>query len=402
MRWEATAVTQTAVSSRLRVLVVTNLFPSNADPGFAPFNRQQFAELGRLAEVEVYGVVPWRLARYYGVGRIEDAALEERIDGLRVVHPRYPAIRGVPSLNAGLMSAALLPRLLRERGRFDVILGSYVYPDGCAAVLLGRALRLPVVVKAHGSDLNRVPQDLPARLQIKKLLPKADRVVVVSQKLGEVAQGFGVPKDKLRVVYNGVNRERFHPMDEVEARRRLHLPIEGELIVYVGTLAEHKGVLDLLQASTVLREKRPGARVAFVGEGELAGKLRQAAERASDGQLLVVGRVSHDEVATWIAASDLLTLPSWNEGLPNVIREAHAVGRPVVATRVGGIPETVANPVLGRLVAPKSPLVLAEALIAELEAGPKDPQAVIDAGLVSSWSDSAEALLRVLEEAVSA
>lgn len=382
--------------------MVTNLFPSNADPGYAPFNRQQFAALGRLAEVEVYGVVPWRLARYYGVGRIQDAAHEERIDGLRVVHPRYPAVRGLPSLNAGLMSAALLPRLVRERDRFDVILGSYVYPDGCAALLLGRALGLPVVVKAHGSDLNRVPQDLAARAQIQKLLPKARRVVVVSRKLGEVAEGFGVPKERLRVVYNGVDRARFHPMDRAEARRKLELPLDRELVVYVGTLAEHKGVLDLLEAASVLREQRPGARVAFLGEGDLAGRLRQAAEHAPDGQLLVVGRVSHEEVATWIAASDLLTLPSWNEGLPNVVREAHAVGRPVVATRVGGIPETVCDPVLGRLVPARSPLVLAQALIDELAAGPKDPEAIVAAGLVSSWAESAEALLAVLEEAVSA
>lgn len=390
------------MGSRLSVLVVTNLFPSNADPGFAPFNRQQFAHLGQMADLEIYGVVPWRLGRYYGVGEVAQVVSEERIDGLHVVHPRYPAIPGMPSLNAGLMSAALLPRLLRERRRFDVILASYVYPDGCAGVLLGRALGRPVVVKAHGSDLNRVPSDLPARLQIKKLLPEASRVVVVSEKLGEVARGFGVREDKIRLVYNGVDRQRFRPMDRGEARRKLALPLDGELVLYVGTLAEHKGVLDLLEASSILRERRPGTRVAFVGEGELAGTLQKAAERAPDGQLLVVGRVSHDEVATWIAASDLLTLPSWNEGLPNVIREAHAVGRPVVATRVGGIPETMASPILGQLVPAKSPLLLAEALAAELAAGPKDPEAISKAGLVSSWEDSARSLLHVLEEAVSA
>jgi glycosyltransferase involved in cell wall biosynthesis len=327
---------------------------------------------------------------------------EERIDGLHVVHPRYPAIPGVPSLNAGLMFATLLPRLLRERRRYDVILASYVYPDGCAGVLLGRALGIPVVVKAHGSDLNRVPRDPPARLQIQKLLPKASRVVVVSKKLGEVAGGLGVSDSKIRVVYNGVDRQRFRPMDRAEARRKLSLPTDGELVVYVGTLAEHKGVLDLLEASAILREKRPEARVAFIGEGELAGRLRTAAEHAAAGQLLVVGRVSHDEVATWIAASDLLTLPSWNEGLPNVIREAHASGRPVVATRVGGIPETVASDVLGQLVPSKAPLLLAEAILAELSAGPRDPELIVKAGLVSSWEESAQALLAVLEEAVSA
>lgn len=390
------------MSSKLSVLVVTNLFPSNADPGFAPFNRQQFAHLGRLADLEIYGVVSWRLGRYYGAGPVGSVAAEERIDGLHVVHPRYPALPGLPSLNATFMSAALLPRLLLERRRYDVILASYVYPDGCAGVMLGKGLGLPVVVKAHGSDLNRVPGDLPARLQIKRFLPQAQRVVAVSQKLGEVALGFGVAKDRLRVVYNGVDRDRFRPTDRTEARRKLSLPTEGELVVYVGTLAEHKGVLDLLQAAALLREKRPQATVAFVGDGELAGQLRSAAERAHGGQLLVVGRVSHDEVATWIAASDLLTLPSWNEGLPNVIREAHASGRPVVATRVGGIPETISSPLLGELVPAKAPLLLAEALARELAAGPKSAEAIVSAGLVSSWEESAQAMLRVLEEAVSA
>src|SRR5262249_30615245 len=154
-----------------RVLIVTNLFPSNVDPGFAPFNRQQFGPLGQIADVEVLGVVPWRFGRLYTGGSTKDVVSTETIDELPVSHPRFPAIPGVPVLNAALLSGSILPRIrrLHRKKPIDVILGAYAYPDGCAAVIVGGLLRIPVVVKCHGSDLNRVPQDPALRFQIQSL-----------------------------------------------------------------------------------------------------------------------------------------------------------------------------------------------------------------------------------------
>src|SRR5687767_12428016 len=113
------------------------------------------------------------------------------------------------------MTAALLPALAKERARFDGILAYYAYPDGCAGVLLGRSLRLPVVVKCHGSDLNRVPEDRPARLQLEALLPRANAVVVVSKGLAAAAERLGVQQEKIHLVYNGVDRDRFAPLDRI-------------------------------------------------------------------------------------------------------------------------------------------------------------------------------------------
>lgn len=378
------------MSGQLSVLVLTNLFPSNVDPGYAPFNRRQLALLGEMADVEVYNVVPWRFARWSAKGESSRVVRSEVIDGLPVLHPRLPAIPGLPSLNAGLYAAAVLPEILRRRRRYDVILASYAYPDGCAGVLVGRALGRPVVVKCHGSDLNRVPNDRAARIQIQALLPRADRVVAVSRKLAERALELGVSPGRLDVVYNGVDRERFFPQDRAGARRRLGLPADEKLVLFVGHLAEHKGAEDLLEAAALL-DRSVG--VAFAGDGPLRDRI------AASDRVRALGHLDRDEVAEWLAACDLLCLPSWGEGMPNVVREAHAAGRPVVATAVGGIPEAVHAPELGRLVPPKDPSKLAEALAAQLSAA-ADPARIVSLAEVPTWRESAAALLASLERAV--
>jgi glycosyltransferase involved in cell wall biosynthesis len=101
-----------------------------------------------------------------------------------------------------------------------------------------------------------------------------------------------------------------------------------------------------------------------------------------------------------MAAADVVCLPSWNEGMPNVIREAHACGRPVVATRVGGIPEAVHSAALGILVPPRQPEALAEALAQQLERPPVDPEALARLGSIPTWEQSAKNVYDVLDRAI--
>lgn len=380
---------------RLRVLVITNLFPNRADPGFAPFNRQQFQALAAYDEVRVWAVIPWRFGRSTFGGKTKDVPREEAIDGLPVRHPRYLAVPGLPGLNAGSLAARLLPRLLLGP-KPDVILAAYAYPDGCAGVLLGQALGVPVVVKCHGSDLNRVPEDLPARLQLQALLPRAQRVMVVSQKLGEAAIGLGVDPGRVQLIYNGIDRERFRIRDRAAARRNLGFSPSQELVLYVGHLADHKGAADLVAAVPELLRRRPQAQVVLVGDGPLLARLQAQAGPA----LRVVGRVPHAEVPEYLAAADLLCLPSWDEGLPNVVREAHAAGRPVVASRVGGIPEALHRSELGRLVEPRQPQALAQALAEQLAASPAPAETIQALAGISTWSESAGQLHQLLLDVV--
>jgi len=385
---------------RRRVLIVTSLFPSNLSPGHAPFNRRQFVALAKMADVEVVSVVPRRL----GDSMVRGLLKTETIESLPVVHKRYLSVRGLPSLNAVLMVAGLLPglaRQVRER-RYEVLLGSYAYPEGCAVVLLGRILKLPVVVKCHGSDLDRVTQHHLVRRQLQWLLPQARAVVTVSEHLAARARELGVRGDRVHVVYNGIDRQRFRPMSQSEARRRLSLPLDRDVVLFMGHLEEHKGVYDLIRAAAILQHQRPRATVVFVGAGPLRQAVQGAAADDARGRTAIrlSDPVPHDEVPFWMAAADVVCLPSWNEGMPNVIREAHACGRPVVATRVGGIPEAVHSAALGILVPPRQPEALAEALAQQLERPPVDPEALARLGSIPTWEQSAKNVYDVLDRAI--
>src|ERR1043165_2169176 len=144
----------------MRVLVMTKIFPNAAEPLSAPFNRQQIAALGRRCDVEVLAPIPWfpaarMFSRWSGAGRLTDVPDHETIDDLPVTHPRTPYLpRFGHVLSAVLYGAALYPAVRRRRGAFDVLLGTWAYPDGVAAVALGRAMKLPTVIKLHGSDMD--------------------------------------------------------------------------------------------------------------------------------------------------------------------------------------------------------------------------------------------------------
>jgi glycosyltransferase involved in cell wall biosynthesis len=303
------------------------------------------------------------------------------------------------------MGAALLPflaRRLRAR-RYDVLLASYAYPEGCAGIILGWLLGLPVVVKCHGSDLNRVTDDPLPRIQLRKLLPRARAVVVVSEHLKHRAQSLGVLPERLHVVYNGIDRDHFRPRDRACARRRLHLPLDREIVLYLGHLEEHKGVRDLLEASARLKQIRPNVSVIFVGAGSLGPEVRRkaAADSSASPGIMAFDAVPHAEVPWWLAAADVLCLPSWTEGMPNVVREAHACGRAVVATAVGGVPEAVHSPELGILIPPRHPAALVEALARQLDQAPAAPATFDRLAAVPSWAESAATLYAVLLRASS-
>jgi teichuronic acid biosynthesis glycosyltransferase TuaC len=390
----------------LRVLVVTELFPNAIAPTFAIYNRLQCAALGRICEVDVRAVIPWfpgaRLFKDTSpAGRFADVPAEEQIDGLRVRHPRFffiPKI-GRP-LSPALYAASLWPQIRALRGQIDVILGCWAFPDGVAAVILAKLLGVAVAVKVHGSDLNVVPKDRALRRVLSWGLPHANRLIAVSRPLGERAIELGVARERVEVVRNGIDRDVFKPQDREQARRDLGLATDKRWIVYVGRLDPAKGVLDLLEAFQQLAPAHPDLNLALVGDGPAMERCQQAAAPAGglEGRIALAGSRDMPTVARWIAACDVLTLPSWNEGTPNVLLEAFACGRRVVSTHVGGIPDVVSSPKLGELVAPKDVSALAGAL-ARVAYAPYDPAELI-AAAPYSWPESAARLHDVLRDAV--
>jgi glycosyltransferase involved in cell wall biosynthesis len=346
--------------------------------------------------------IPWfpgagLLARWSSAGKLARVPRHEQIEGIAVTHPRTLFLPRLAHATWGpLYAASIATAVMRYRDKVDVVLGSWAYPDGFAAILAARALGVPCVVKLHGSDINLVAK-LPGPRRLSAwALPQAAKVVAVSRALADEVAALGVPRDRIALVMNGVDAELFRPRDRAAARRELDLPAGARIALYVGNLKVEKGVLDL---ATAWSEVADGVLV-VVGGGPAQRALADAVAPLGD-RVRLVGPQPLERIPLWMAACDVLTLPSHAEGTPNVVLEALACGRRVVATAVGGIPELITSDVLGALVPARDPKALAVALAHALATSYREEE-VARLGARGGWDASAAALHAVLAEAADA
>lgn len=388
----------------MRILTITNLYPNPFHPNRATFNRQQFRALAARHPMRIISPIAWTdelRARWNGAARIPAGRTAER-DGIAVSHPLYlfppKVMRGI---YGNLFRRCVRPSFRRALDEFrpDLILGSWAYPDGRAALDLGRRAGLPVVIKVHGSDV-LTQAEFPARLQKTiETLRAADGIVAVSRDLSEKIASFGVPPERVRLVYNGVDTDRFHPGPRDEARARLGLDAHRPMLLYVGNLLPVKGVDVLVEAcGRLARSASADFACYMVGQGPLRPALEaRIAELGLANQVKLVGAKPHEQLPDWFRAADALVLPSRSEGVPNVLMEACATGIPFVASRVGGIPE-VTHLGRGELVSAEDPDALAGAMGRVLASGGAAP-ASTGAGFRSHDVAAAE-LSDFLEETV--
>ena len=329
------------MTSPLRVLCLSNMWPGTADPDFGSFVADMCGALERRGMT------------------VEPVAIDRRGGGpLRT-----------PSKYAGLAA-----RAVRHARGADVIYAHYLFPTAAVAALAARRARIPYVVTAHGQDVRNLERRALRRATA-AAVSGATAVIAVSEHLAEGLRGSGIDLPPLHVVNMGVDLGRFTPGDRAAARARLGLPAGDPLVLAVGGLTDRKNPLGLLQAFARVRAARPGARLAFVGDGPLAAAVDVGARGLGVGDAVVrAGALPHERVADWVAACDLLALVSRVEPLGIVALEALAGGRPVVATAVGGTREVVPAPRAGRIVDPRDPGAIATAIL-EVLADPPDPRA---------------------------
>jgi glycosyltransferase involved in cell wall biosynthesis len=358
----------------MRILALTNLYPNPFQPQRATFNRHQFRLLNERHPLRVIAPILWadeRRARRAGAPPLPPGRRVVH-DGITVDHPRYwytpKVLRGMYG-RFFLWSVRRTFRAVADEFRPDLVLASWAYPDGWAAVRLAHQLGLPVVLKIHGSDV-RLAGTWAGRLDgTAEALRRADGVVAVSQDLADRAIELGADPGWTRVVVNGVDRETFSPGDRAAARAAVGWRADVRHLLFVGNLMPVKGVDVLLDACTRLAERVGAWELHLVGDGEMRGRLAGQADRAGIAdRVRFHGIRPHDELPDWFRAADLVVLASRSEGIPNVLLEAAACGTPFVATRVGGVPE-IADQGACRLVPPEDPEQLAAA-IADVLANP--------------------------------
>jgi glycosyltransferase involved in cell wall biosynthesis len=376
----------------MKIAVVTRYFPSSAEPWQGRSAYQTLRVLARKADVRVF----YPNAHYPSLLKPRSRSYD-RLDAsfsppdVKASYYDFPALPVLSRpLNGWLATRALLPHVRAFAP--DLIFSCFLYPDGYAALKIARALSVPVVVQSIGSDINRIGDPISGLLT-RTVLREADSIVTVSGHLCAQAIEMGAAPGTTRAVVNGCDLSVFHPMNRSEARRKLGLNLEAEIVVYIGRMDVKKGLRELVEAASLLRSRRPNLQVYMVGAGPDRPLIESAIQAQSAADCIhALPACAFDDVAVWMAASDLVTLPSYMEGCPNVVLEALACGRPVVATSVGGIPE-ILSAAYGELVPPQGSGALAQALASVL--GRSWEAKTISAHNSRSWDTVASELLEI-------
>ncbi|MEO7520497.1 MAG: glycosyltransferase family 4 protein [Gemmatimonas sp.] len=392
----------------IRTLLFSTLYPSSTRPGHGIFVETRLRELLKTGEVEsrVVAPVPWFPSVDPRYGRYATMALtppaEER-HGIAVTHPRYPAVPRVGmTIAPGLLALASIPairRLSKSGFDFDLIDAHYFYPDGVAAALLARRFGKPLTITARGTDLNLIPMYVLPRRMMQWAAQQADASIGVCAALVEVLRAWRIDPARLHVLPNGVDLQRFRPLPQEESRRALG--IDGApVLLSVGHLTERKGHHVAVGAMPAVLRRRPEARLIIIGEGEERSRLAgQIHALGLDHAVTLVGAMPNDGMATWYSAADALILASSREGWANVLLEAMACGTPVVATRIWGTPEVLANDDVGTLVDRREAEPFADALL-QLLALPRDRVVIRHYAEGFSWAQTSSRQVALFHDIV--
>jgi glycosyltransferase involved in cell wall biosynthesis len=382
----------------LEIGVLTSLYPSTVHPFQGLFaERRWLGMAARGHAVQVIQPLPHasRLlprARWRELVRVP--ARESR-GGIEVERPRYLHLPGRPRGNAAAFARAGL-RALARRTRPDVVVLDYAWPAAAAVPAL-RARGLPCVVSGRGSDVLEVAREAGLGAELSAGLRAAGHWCAVSEHLVRAMDELGGAPGRGVLVPNGVDARLFHPRPKAGARAELGLAPEGRLVLVCGHLIERKD--PLLALEVFARAAGESDRLVFIGRGLLEAALH-AAIRAHGlaARVELRGEVPPEDLARWYAAADLLLLTSRREGRPNVVLEALACGRPVLATDAGGTSEVLGARSAAMLARTREPEALAAQLRELLEA-PHDPTALAASVAHLSWEASLAALERCLESA---
>ena len=381
---------------KLKVAVVTPIFPIPSQPYRGHSEYEILLALSKRADVSVICPFPHYPKWFQPYFDYRHPDLSYSPPGVSARYFMYPAIPGLTRCINGFVCSKYLEKYVRECTP-DVVCNFWLYPEGYAAVAVARRLGIPSVVGSIGSDLNRYA-DPASRWLTRRAMKRATVVVTKSEHLRQRAIQLGIDGRKVRTVRNGCNPSVFHLADRTTARVQLAVDDKAELVLFVGRLDTAKGIEELLEAFASLASRRPNLRLAYVGDGPGGEHLRSRAKHfALEDRITLIGACPSQKVAQWLAAANVLALPSYNEGYPNVVIEALRCGRPVIATNVGGIPELI-NEKSGILVAPRDSGALADAIETAMERNWDERS--ISEQFHRGWDEAAGEMLSICELAV--
>lgn len=387
------------VMRTIRILTFSTLFPCSVRPNNGIFVAERLRHLVASGQVDarVIAPLPWffithpKLNPNAWLG--DQAAPREFSHGIEVRHPRYfllPKI-GMSLTPLFLAAGAIreIRRLLSEGFDFDFIDAHFIFPDGVAALLLGRYFHKPVVITARGRDLNQIPNYHLPRAMIRYAAQRAAGLITVSAALKTVLVDMGISPERVAVLRNGVDLERFYPEDRAMVRKRLGF--NRLTLLSVGYLKERKGHDKIIRALLEM----PEIALVIIGDGPLRAELSALVHKLGLGERVrFEGALPQEQLRAYYSAADVLVLASSREGWANVLLESMACGTRVAATNVWGAPEAITAPEAGVLLAEQTPEAITKG-VRELLQTPASPEATRRYAEQFSWVSTTQGQLEL-------
>jgi teichuronic acid biosynthesis glycosyltransferase TuaC len=283
--------------------------------------------------------------------------LFEQQNGIPVYHPKFFCIpyfgKNLDCLFMALSIFPLMRRLKREIG-FELIDAHFIYPDGVAAWLLGRWLKVPITITLRG-QITRITKTRIQKSLCVAAMRAATKVFSVADFLRRGVIEMGINPEHIQVIANGVNLARFKPADPQIYRRKLGLSADAKVLISVGWLTEGKGFHRVIELLPKLRQQFPNLHYIIAGgpssEGNWEAYLKDQVRSLGLATIVhFLGPVEPQELYLLYSSGNVFVLATRIEGWANVFLEAMACGLPVITTNVGGNPEVVISDDVGVLV----------------------------------------------------
>lgn len=256
----------------------------------------------------------------------------------------------------------LIPQALRLIKRYKLnILQSHGYKSHFLCMIIKKLTGLPWIAFVHGWTAEDLKMKLYNKLD-KLVLGAADRLVLVSNSLSNETKHSWIQASKVRVVHNAVDPAELSPCSKSDVRLKHKIDPGCPVAAVIGRFSPEKGHNVLVDALPAILDALPQLKLLLIGDGQERSRLQQKIEQLGLGDSVIFTGFQ-SELGPFYHSMDLLVLPSLSEGLPNVVLEAMLYSKPVIATRVGGVPEVVLEGETGFIVEPQSPEQLAGAVI---------------------------------------
>jgi len=334
----------------LKVLIVTNQFPSGTYPYKGSFIYEQVNELKKKIK-QVYVLSPnygndskYEIYKEINVHRFKTFTKRVKDPLLRTL---FSGVTGFISLLFFVSIQILMIFKLSIKYKVDIIHAHWILPSGFSSFLVSRILRKKFVVTIHGSDLSFCKKKVILNSLLGYILQRADLIICISKKIAQEAMEFNLKKEKIKTIYLGISKNIFDLCDSQNQKRSKNIT----KIVMVGSLYPIKGIDFLLQIIKKISEIKNNFEFHIVGDGVLMDEVKQFINKNSlESKCKIYGFQPHEKVLRIICDSDICVQTSKTEGLSVVVQESVAMGKAVIATNVGGTAEIVIDGFNGFLV----------------------------------------------------